>query len=226
MAFAAGISGTVRVARLRLQAAQTNEYKAAFYLLTHWVLPAGIMWWLFWWLAFGTANTLGLICKVTGGGIEVRGSEIAAQISPGYDNFFRTRELCYPTGLKVKHGETYQISLTIPENDPWIDGDIPTDPNGIAGSRWTQLAGVPFKRLIWSNWFAPIVRVGSTGFEEHVPTFEPDAGNGRLWIAHFTARSDGEVFVYVNDTSVFFPWLFTTFYDNNKGSATVSLKRM
>ena len=184
------------------------------------------MWWLFWWLAFGTANTLGLICKVTGGGIEVRGSEIAAQISPGYDNFFRTRELCYPTGLKVKHGETYQISLTIPENDPWIDRDIPTDPNGFAGSRWMQLAGVPFKRLIWSNWFAPIVRVGSTGFEEHLPKFEPDTGNGRLWIAHFTARSDGEVFVYVNDTSVFFPWLFTTFYDNNKGSAAVALKRM
>ena len=203
-----------------------SEYKAAFYLLTHWVLPAGIMWWLFWWLAFGTANTLGLICKVTGGGIEVRGSEIAAQVSPGYDNFFRTRELCYPAGLKVKHGETYQISLTIPENDPWIDRDIPTDPNGFAGSRWMQLAGVPFKRLIWSNWFAPIVRVGSTGFEEHLPKFEPDTGNGRLWIAHFTARSDGEVFVYVNDTSVFFPWLFTTFYDNNKGSAAVALKRM
>jgi hypothetical protein len=30
----------------------------------------------------------------------------------------------------------------------------------------------------------------------------------------------------VNDTSIFFPWLFTSFYDNNKGSATVSLKKI
>jgi hypothetical protein len=40
------------------------------------------------------------------------------------------------------------------------------------------LPGVLFKRLIWSNWFAPIVRVGSTGFEEHLPKFEPDPANG------------------------------------------------
>jgi len=30
----------------------------------------------------------------------------------------------------------------------------------------------------------------------------------------------------VNDTSIFFPWLFTVFYDNNHGSAAVTLKKM
>lgn len=203
-----------------------SEYRAAFYLLTHWILPAAIMWWLFWWLAFGTANTLALICKSTGGGLEVRETEIQAQASANYDNVFRTKNLCYPTGLKVKHGEQYQVALTVPADDPWIDRDIPTDPTGFARSRWTQLPGVPFKRLIWSNWFAPILRVGSTGFEEHLPAFRQDPADGRRWVANFTARSDGEVFVYVNDTSVFFPWLFTAFYDNNLGSATVTLKKL
>ena len=136
------------------------------------------------------------------------------------------RDSCYPVGLKVKHGEKYQVAVTIPANDPWVDRDIPTDPGGFAKSRWAQLPGVPFKRLVRSNWFAPIVRVGSTGFEEHVPTFRPDPANGSRWLADFTARSDGEVFLYVNDTSIFLPWLLTVFYDNNQGSAAVTLKKM
>jgi hypothetical protein len=34
------------------------------------------------------------------------------------------------------------------------------------------------------------------------------------------------VFVYVDDTSIFFAWLLTMFYDNNQGSAAVTLKKM
>jgi Uncharacterized alpha/beta hydrolase domain (DUF2235) len=201
-------------------------YRAFFYLLSHWIFPTAIMWWLFWWLAFGTANTLGLICKPTGHAIDVTDSEIVAQKSVGYRDIFYTNELCHPTGLKVTHGEKYQMTLTIPDGDAWIDKDIPTDPRGFSWGHWRQLGGIPFKRLIWSNWFAPIIRVGSTGLEEQLPAFEQASGNKNLWTAEFTARSDGEVFVYVNDTSIFFPRLFTMFYENNKGSAAVALKKM
>jgi Uncharacterized alpha/beta hydrolase domain (DUF2235) len=203
-----------------------RAYQVFFYVLTHWIVPTFIMWWLFWWLAFGTANTLGLFCKPTGHAIDVTEGGTGAQKSLGYADVFYTNELCHPTGLKVTHGEKYQITLTIPDGDPWIDKDIPTDPGGFAWGSWRQLGGIPFKRLIWSNWFAPIVRVGSTGLEEHLPKFKQDSGTGNLWTAQFTARSDGEVFVYVNDTSIFFPWLFTVFYENNKGSAAVALKKM
>jgi hypothetical protein len=80
--------------------------------------------------------------------------------------------------------------------------------------------------LIWSNWFRPIVRVGSTGLEEHVPNFVQDTDDKTRWSAKFRARSDGEVFIYVNDTSIFLPWFWHHFYDNNLGSAGVELKRM
>jgi hypothetical protein len=40
------------------------------------------------------------------------------------------------------------------------------------------------------------------------------------------ARKDGEVFIYVNDTSIFLPWLLTYFYENNDGTAVVSLEKM
>jgi uncharacterized protein (DUF2235 family) len=202
-----------------------GEYRAAFYVLTHWIFPTAIMWWLFWWLAFGTANTLGLICRPTGHAVDVTEGGNTAEKSVGYSDVFYTKELCHPTGLKVTHGETYRIVLTIPENDPWIDYNIPTDPKGFS-MHWRQLAGIPFRRLIWSNWFMPIVRVGSTGLEEHLSAFERSPDDKKVWTAEFKARSDGEVFVYVNDTSIFFPWLFQLFYENNQGSAWVALKKL
>jgi Uncharacterized alpha/beta hydrolase domain (DUF2235) len=201
-------------------------YRVFFYVLTHWVVPTAIMWWLFWWLAFGTANTLGLFCKPTGHAIDVTEQGATGQKSVGYADIFFTRELCHPTGLKVTHGERYQITLRIPDGDPWIDKVIPADPGGFVLGSWKQIGGIPFKRLIWSNWFRPIVRVGSTGLEEHLPDFVRDTNDRSRWSAEFIARSDGEVFVYVNDTSIFFPRLLTAFYDNNKGSAWVELKRL
>jgi hypothetical protein len=199
-----------------------GAYKATFYLLKHWIFPTAIMFWLFWWLAFGTANVLGLVCKPTGRGIEVTDVETSARKSVGDD--FDTKNLCYPTGLKVTHDETYQITMEVTK--PWNDDDIPASPEGFEKSTLTQLAGIPFKRLIWSNWFAPIVRVGGPGFEEHRPDFKRESATSNVWTAKFTPRSDGEVFVYVNDTSIFLPWLFSYFYSNNHGTAVVSLKKM
>jgi uncharacterized protein (DUF2235 family) len=203
-----------------------GAYRAGFYLLTHWILPTAIMFWFFWWLAFGTANTLGLFCKPTGQAIEVTGTDTPARESVGYSDVFKTRELCHPTGLKVTHGEKFQITLTIPDDDPWIDKDIPTNPNGFVLGSLRQIGGIPFKRLIWSNWFRPIIRVGSTGFEEHLPAFAQDSVDKKVWRGDFTARSDGEVFIYVNDTSIFLPWLWHVFYDNNRGWAAISLRKM
>jgi uncharacterized protein (DUF2235 family) len=199
-------------------------YQATFYLLKHWIFPTAIMFWLFWWLAFGTANTLGLVCKTTGHAVDVTETEISAQKSAGYSEVFNPKDLCYPTGLKVTHDETYQISIAV--NAPWTDHGIPSNPEGFEKSTWMQLAGIPFKRLIWSNWFAPIVRVGGSGLEEHLPDFKRESATSNLWTAKFTARSDGEVFIYVNDTSIFLPWLFTYFYSNNEGTALVSLKKI
>ncbi|MDU1664757.1 MAG: DUF2235 domain-containing protein [Bradyrhizobium sp.] len=198
-------------------------YKAFFYVLTHWIFPTAIMWWLFWWLAFGTANTLGLFCKGTGEGIEVGDTPIEARKSVRYKNGFETSQLCYATGLSVAQDETYVITLDVAT--PWSDAEIPASPTGFGYGTLAQVPGIPFKRLIWSNWFAPIVRVGGTGLEEHLPEFKQDPANASRWTAEFIARSNGEVFVYVNDTSIFLPWFWHAFYDNNHGSATVSLRR-
>ena len=136
----------------------------------------------------------------------------------------QTSELCHATGLKVAHDETYEVALVV--NEAWKDDWIPADPNGFFLGSWGQIPGVPFKRLIWSNWFKTIIRVGSTGLDEYLPPFAQDPKNPNRWSAQFTARSDGEVFIYVNDTSIFAPWLFDAFYKNNKGSAEISMARV
>jgi uncharacterized protein (DUF2235 family) len=190
-------------------------YPATFYVLTHWILPTVIMWWLFGRLAFGAANTLGLICKATDG-VEVESSTTAASV-------MHTAMACNATGLKVTQGETYRIRLVIGE--PWMDADIATSPNGFdhRQSAWLQLPGAPYRRLIWSNWFAAILRVGGPGLEEHLLQFEEKEG---AWTTTFKPRSSGEVFLYVNDAVISLPWIYDLFYRNNHGTAEVRLEKL
>ncbi|MBR0873140.1 DUF2235 domain-containing protein [Bradyrhizobium tropiciagri] len=191
-------------------------YRAAFYILTHWILPTLIMWWLFWWLAFGAANTLGLVCKGTGG-VLVEATSTA--VTP-----MDTANACNATGLRVLQDEVYQVTLTIEQ--PWKDSTIETDPNGFGNARasFAQMLGWPYKRLIWSNWFATILRVGGPGFEEHLLRLEQKDG---AWTTTFVPRATGEVFLYVNDTVLSLPWIYNYFYRaNNYGTAKVTIEKL
>jgi len=190
-------------------------YPATFYVLTHWILPAIIMWWLFWWLAFGAANTLGLICKGTDG-VEVENSATAAAAMD-------TAKVCNATGLKVTQGKTYRITLKV--GKPWKDKDTDTNPNGFDRHQapWIQSLGAPYRRLIWSNWFATILRVGGPGLEEHLLDLEQKDGT---WTTTFEPRSSGEVFLYVNDAVIGLPWIYSLFYWNNQGMAEVKLEKI
>jgi hypothetical protein len=48
------------------------------------------------------------------------------------------------------------------------------------------------------------------------------------YVSNFTAHSDGELFLYVNDAIAAIPFLkpFTSFYDNNTGKAKVTIKHL
>jgi len=197
-------------------------YQATFYVLKHWIFPTAIMVWLFSWLAFGTANTLGLICKGTGGvevGSTTAGNQAAAPVA------MNTSKVCNATGAKVTQGETYRITLAIRE--PWMDDKIATNPNGFDyhGAAWSQLPGVPYRRLIWSNWFATILRVGGPGLEEHLLDLKEEKAGA--WTATFEPRSSGEGFLYVNDAVIGLPWIYGLFYWwNNHGTAEVKLEKL
>jgi hypothetical protein len=202
-------------------------YQAFFYTLSHWILPTVIIFWLFSWLAFGTANTLGLVCKGTGA-VELTEATAAQGTGSRQDGarpiVMRTSSVCNPTGVKVTEGKTYRITLTVKE--PWQDDKIETDPNGFdfRKASWLQLPGAPYRRLVWSNWFATILRVGGPGLEEHLLQLEPNDGG---WSTTFEPRSSGEVFLYVNDAVIGLPWVYGVFYWwNNHGTAEVKLEKI
>ncbi len=217
----------------------SGPYRAFFHVLKYWVLPFAfaVLLWLGIFVVlyfvpalvsramFGTANALGYVCDPKGG-VEVAGT--------GTSPPFLTRDICTSTGLIVKKGTTYRVAIKV--GSAWIDGyregkpgGIPTDPRGFGWSKTKalQYLGVPYRRLMWSNWFSTILRVGSKGFEEHLlPLKEENTADGLIYTATFRPQKDGEVFVFVNDSVVGLPRIYNYFYrSNNAGTATVTLQK-
>jgi uncharacterized protein (DUF2235 family) len=215
----------------------SRPYRAFFYVLKHWLLPfvVAVLLWLCILIAlyfvpalvsravFGTANALGYIC-VSKGGVEVTGAESKP---------FLTSDVCASTGFAVNKGATYGVVIKV--TSPWIDdyhegkpGGIPTDPRGFGWSETKplQYLGVPYRRLMWSNWFSPVLRVGSNGFEEHLLDIRQEkTADGAIYTATFLPQKDGEVFIFVNDSVLGLPWIYDYFYSNNAGAATVTLRK-
>lgn len=126
-------------------------------------------------------------------------------------------ELCQATGLELRAGETYSVSIRIPAD--WNDGGtIPvTSPAGFgSGERpWVLVPGLAFRRVLSAPWFAPMVRIGEHGAEYHVLT------DGHTT---FTPAQTGQLFLFVNDAIGIGPWL-RDFYCNNEGIAAVTIVR-
>ena len=133
-------------------------------------------------------------------------------------NSFDTGQVCAPTGLTVKRGYTYEITIVITSD--WYDKDIKTDPVGyyIASRPWLSriplYLGFPLRRLMFRPYFRLVARVGEKGVDE----FFLDPVNVRkddkptdLYKARFTADRAGEIFLYVNDAVVGFPWINSVF---------------
>jgi uncharacterized protein (DUF2235 family) len=217
-----------RIYRLRTH----RVYRGFFHWLKWYVAPtvfAGL-------LAFGAivllsrsvflvGSSFGLVCTSAGR------AEVAS--GPVERKGFLTSSLCWPTGVAVKAGHRYRV--TIDQGLDWLDEDIPApvDRAGFGAGKMTlpMYAGVPFRRSIGSAWFAPLVRVGDRGDEVH--TLKASGGGaksaGAIGRAHtltdeFVAGSDGELFLFVNDAVVGVPWLVDIFYGNNRGTADVRIE--
>ncbi len=181
-------------------------------------------------LAFNIADSAGAFCH------EVKGKSlldvpVAAEISA--PDMFSTRKLCWASGIKVEPGVRY--SFRIERGERWMDKTIPADLGGFDVSEvpgfWSRIAmtvAVPFRRVIMRPWFLPILRVGGSGTDEYFvdppgPVASPDIDTRTSGV--FRARREGELFLYVNDAALAIPGLQKIFYNNNKGTATLSIRR-
>jgi hypothetical protein len=86
--------------------------------------------------------------------------------------------------------------------------------------------GLPFRRYLGESWFKPIARIGSEGSDEYVldPGDTLVEGAGTRLVTELTARSTGELFLFVNDAVFPLPrgWTQPT-YKNNRGTLSVSV---
>jgi uncharacterized protein (DUF2235 family) len=227
-----------------------GPYRAFFYVLKHWILPAVFAalilvvllyagFCLISRMSFTLADATGYVCTPS------TPPPAVPVMSKSEPKSFETKDFCTPTGLLVEKGETYDVILTITE--PWEDGHkfdetdprkakgIETGPEGFGTDKMRSMMylGLPLRRQIASNWFAPILRAGNTGFGEVTPTFVREESPGcpcpagpARYKATFKALRHGEVFVYVNDSVIGLPRIYDYFYrSNNAGAATITLQK-
>ena len=177
-------------------------------------------------LLFNIANSMGAFCH----GNEATATPVNLGTDQQSSVEFHTSQLCASTGLKVKNG--YEYAITIEIIKPWDDGGEPADPRGYRTSQVRRLLqpafylGVPLRRIIFRSWFRMIARVGERGVDEYF-FLDPVKGNGitpNTYTAKFTADRSGEVFLYVNDAVIGLPWVHSLFYINNHGTARISIR--
>jgi len=71
-----------------------------------------------------------------------------------------------------------------------------------------------------------IARIGSKGVTEEFLDPEVVAGMPNTFRGGFRkAERDGELFLYINEAVIPFPWISDIFYHNNQGMAQVVIKR-
>ena len=230
-----------------------GPYKAFFYVLKYWILPtifAAVIFVILFYTGFCLVSRVLFMLHDTTGYVCTPSASAVPVMAKSEFKGFETKALCAPTGLAVKKGAAYEAVLTINEpSESWEDGyrfketdprkakGIETGPEGFGYDKMTakMYLGLPLRRQIASNWFAPILRVGNKGFGEVTPTFVRDGSPGPArYKATFKAPRDGEVFVYVNDSVIGWPGYFDRFYHNdvpdkkkamtNKGKANLTIE--
>ncbi len=223
-----------------------GPYRASFYLLKHWTLPSIFAFLIFVCLA---SAIVALVNRVSFAVLDLTGQVCTPSQNPQAQPVvtvgkatFDTAKPCAATGLAVQRGKAYRITLDV--TDPWEDGHkfnesdpkkangIQTDPQGFGFDKmnWKMALGLPIRRLVGSNWFATVVRIGNRGFGETVLSYERNDSppcqcpSATSYTATFRARKSGELFVYVNDSVIGIPGYVDTFYKNNKGKADLTLQ--
>ncbi len=129
---------------------------------------------------------------------------------------FDAEESCLPTKVILEAGKTYRFEVRA--TSTWTDGTLPAGPDGLENDPPLEMhVFTPFRRHIAQPWFELTGRIGHSGREIFTIGSE----------ACYTARSDGELYLYVNDAVIgFLPdpyWAWPYFWSEgpNSGEANV-----
>jgi len=133
---------------------------------------------------FHLRNTLGTLCE-SSDAVNTLDDESVVELD--------ISNACFATGIKLEAGKTYHLSVADTEVK---DGPYVADADGIKKPGALMYMSIPLRRHITKPWINLFGRIGHDGNDNYVL----GVGNNRI-----TARSDGELFLYVND-AVFGVW--------------------
>lgn len=203
--------------------------------------------WLFLYLAlaltshalFTIQDDAGWVCRETGTEGDLHVLKLHEEITIPFNNppdaqEFNTSSLCQSTGLWLDANREYRVTLD--NTASFRDGDIEAEASGgfysnDPSSIWQKalmISAVPLRRELIRPWFTVVARIGGKGGEER---FLDPALNDKHWNdkhridAEITAKSAGELFLFVNDAVIGIPRLYDLFYKNNRGSTKVTIER-
>ncbi len=200
-------------------------------------------------LAFSVQDGWGLVCEETEGAPELppppgqaASREAAAPREAPAPNESAGKEFpitsrCWASGTLLKEHGRYEVTLRM--NAQWLDGERHPIESTIEGfelgevpslvQRGVMFVAMPLRRNPWELWFRPIARVGAKGTDEYPLDLDapgtvrtPDRREVTFVVR---PRRNGELFLYVNDAVLGIPGLRSYFYDNNRGSATLTVRR-
>lgn len=174
------------------------------------------------------ANSLFFAVKAADGDFCAEsGNSVAVGATPAATRFHNDQP-CSASSMRLQSGGTYDIELRIAEPSLWRDGALTADWRGVKDEPLRHKLAWLLKRELSHPIFVPIARVGSKGTDVYALLPEPSqpAATDRVTInTRIVARTDGELFLYVNDV-IGPPWDPLLFYRNNRGSATVTVRQV
>lgn len=216
-----------------VQALRTHPlYKAGFRLLMRKLLPILFGLALFYGL-FVTANMLSFNMQASSGNVCIGSKGDLPEVGPsGAATGLDPTAPCAATGLKLRAGGTYELHIRVEghatDSPVWHDKDERADLRSVDPDEvgWLMKLATPLRRELTQPWLAPIARIGSRGTDLYPLKPEPSVPiDGRLYELRtvITARTSGELFLYVND-AVGPPFWRDVFYANNRGMAQVHVR--
>jgi hypothetical protein len=137
---------------------------------------------------------------------------------------------CNATRIWVEQGQQYYIKVS--PDGPWESSGEAASPRGIypwkLNSRWEKIKALllwPLNRDLSKPRFAVFARVGDAGNDEYF--LQPDPSpSAEVLDMQITPRRSGELFFYINERVLALPWLRELFYGEDKGTATIAVRRV
>jgi hypothetical protein len=177
-------------------------------------------------LVWNIADPFGVFCSSTKAELtSIADSKVQAK------DMFATNAPCFATGLKMTKGARYGVTITPIEE--WKDGNYATTPSGYEmddreGLGWFRsFVAVPLRRDYFRRWFTVVARVGTTGLnEDFLDPSRADPSRPEYYGETGRIKTEGELYLYVNEAGIALPWIYDLFYRAHHGTARVEVQRL